>query len=297
MAVAFVLSGGGSLGAVQVGMLQALGAHGVRPDLLVGTSVGAVNAAWVAGHGMTGTSLRDLAAVWTSLRRRDVFDTDAVRAIQAVAGRVPSLCSGRGLRALVARHAGFDDLAETAVPLHVVATDLLSGEEVLLSSGDVSTAVLASSAIPGVFPPVLMDGRYLVDGGVADHTAVGRAVDLGASEIFVLPAGYPCALSEPPRSALGSAVHALTLLIEQRLIGEVARFAGAATIRVLPPLCPLGVSAHDFGHAAELVERARGATSDWLDTGGVDLPHQERFLSLHSHAVARREVVRPDAVS
>lgn len=295
MPIAFVLSGGGSLGAVQVGMLQALGARGVRPDLLVGTSVGAVNAAWVAGHGMTMSSLRDLATVWTSLRRRDVFDTDPVRAIQAVTGRAPSLCSGRGLRALVAANAGFEDLRDTGVPLHVVATDLLTGEEVLVSTGDVTTAVLASAAIPGVFPPVLMDGRYLVDGGVADHTALGRAVDLGATEIFVLPAGYPCALTSPPKSALGSAVHALTLLIEQRLIGEVARFAGAATIRVLPPLCPLRVSAHDFGHAAELVDRGRRTTSAWLDGGGDELPHQERFLSLHSHSRPTQQTVRTEA--
>lgn len=284
MTTAFVLSGGGSLGAVQVGMLQALGAHGVQPDLLIGTSVGAVNAAWVAGHGMSSTSLAGLARVWSRLHRRDVFDVDAVRAVLAVTGRTASLCSGRGLQSLVGAHAGISRLEEACVPVHLVATDLLGGEEVLLSSGEVVPAVLASAAIPGVFPPVEVDGRHLVDGGVAHHTAVSRAVDLGADDIYVLPAGYPCALPEPPSSALGIAVQALTLLIQQRLIGEVARFAGAATIRVLPPLCPLAISAADFSQGEHLVRRGRSATDTWLAAGGTDLPEQERFLGLHHHS-------------
>ena len=293
---AFVLSGGGSLGAVQVGMLQALGAHGVRPDLMIGTSVGAVNAAWVAGHGMSAASLAGLARIWSRLRRRDVFDVEAVRAVRALTARSPSLCSGRGLRNLLSTYAGVSRLDEASVPMHVVATDLLSGEEVLLSSGDLVAAVMASAAIPAVLPPVEIDGRHLVDGGVAHHTAVSQAVELGAQEIYVLPAGYPCALPSPPTSALGVAVHALTLLIEQRLIGEVARYAGAATIRVLPPLCPLAVSAADFGHGEHLVERGRLASLEWLATGGVDLPEQERFLGLHDHAADATGGRRRDAV-
>jgi NTE family protein len=283
MTTAFVLSGGGSLGAVPVGMLQALLARGVEPDLLVGTSAGAVNAAWVAGHGTSPGSLAELARLWAGLRRSDVFPFRPWRAVQAVAGRQSALCSDDGLRRLVHSHVGIQDLAEAVVPVHVVAADLLSGEEVLLSEGNVVDAVLASTAIPGVLPPVAVAGRQLVDGGVAHHTAVGQAVDLGATEVYVLPAGYPCALPGPPVSALGVAVHALTLLIEQRLIAEVGGYAGACRIRLLPPLCPLGVSAADFRHGAELVERGRRASEEWLDAGGVDLPRPERFLSLHRH--------------
>lgn len=286
MSTAFVLSGGGSLGAVQVGMLQALAERGIAPDLLVGTSAGAVNATWVGAHGMSAASLEALEGLWAGLRRQDVFPVSAGHALAAMVGRRSSLCSSDRLRALLAAHVGIGDFRESAVPLHLVATDLLSGEEVLVSEGDVVSAMLASAAIPGVFPPVPIDGRFLVDGGVAHHTAVSQAVDLGASEIYVLPAGYPCALPSAPRSALGVAVQALALLIEQRLIVEVARFAGAATIKVLPPLCPLTVSAADFSHAAVLVGRGHRATARWLDEGGVDLPAQERFLSLHQHRVA-----------
>jgi NTE family protein len=283
MSTAFVLSGGGSLGAVQVGMLQALGERGIAPDLLVGTSAGAVNAAWVAGHGMSAGSLAELARLWIGLRRQDVFPVNAGHALLAMLGRRSALSSNGNLHDVVSAHVGIGDLVEATVPLHLVATDLLSGEEVLLCAGDLVPAVLASAAIPGVFPPVTIAGRPLVDGGVADHTAVSQAVGLGATEIYVLPAGYPCALRRAPASALGVAVQALTLLIEQRLIVEVARYAGAATIKVLPPLCPLRVSAADFGHGADLVDRGRRATAARLDEGGVDLPHQERFLSLHQH--------------
>jgi NTE family protein len=285
MSTAFVLSGGGSLGAVQVGMLQALGERAVTPDLLVGTSVGAVNAAWVAANGMGEGSLTDLARLWAGLRRSDVFPLDVVRALLAMTGRRSALCSVGHLRDLVGSHLGIHDFREAAVPLHLVATDLLSGEEVLVSDGSIVDAVLASAAIPGVFPPVAVAGRHLVDGGVAHHTAVGQAVELGASEIYVLPAGYPCALACPPQSALGVAIQALTLLIEQRLIAEVARYGGAATVKVLPPLCPLRISAADFSHGAELVNRGRRASATWLDEGGVDLPQPERFLSLHHHPI------------
>lgn len=283
MTTAFVLSGGGSLGAVQVGMLQALGARGVRPDLLVGTSAGAVNAIWVAQHGMAPESLARLAALWVGLRRSDVFPVASRRALLAVAGRARSVFPDTGLRRLLDDHVPMSGLEDAAVPVHIVATDLLCGEEVLLSSGSPITAVLASCAIPGVLPPVEHHGRVLVDGGVAHHAAVSQAVELGATVLYVLPAGYPCALTTSPRSALGVAVQALTLLIEQRLIAEVSGHDPSVSVHVLPPLCPLAVSAADFGHARELIDRSEHASRAWLAEGMDVLPAQERFLSLHRH--------------
>ena len=284
MTTAFVLSGGGSLGAVQVGMLQALEEHGVRPDLLIGTSAGALNAAFVAGRGFNTESLDELAATWRGLKRQTVFPLDPLRTVRALSGSGQSLCSDRGLRRLIDAHLPYRRLEDAAIPVHIVTTNLLSGEEVLLSRGDAVSAILASSAIPGILPPVVRDGLTLVDGGVADNTAVSQAVSLGADEVYVLPAGFSCALEEAPGSALAIAVQALTLLIEQRLVIEVAHMADHATVKVLPPLCPLAISSVDFSRADELIKRSHRATVGWIDKGGPDLPAPSRFLSLHDHS-------------
>jgi NTE family protein len=142
---------------------------------------------------------------------------------------------------------------------------------------------MASAAIPGILPPVCRAGRVLVDGGLADHGEVLGSTAEAVDEIYVLPAGSACALPRAPSSALGVAAQALTLLIQQRLVSAVSRYTGRAKINVLPPLCPLSVPAVDFGHADELISRAHRATAHWLDTGGTDLPHPARFLSLHDH--------------
>src|SRR4051812_25465944 len=145
---AFVLSGGGSLGAVQVGMLQALAERGVTPDLVVGTSAGALNAVFVAAHGVGPAALDRLAETWTGLRRDDVFPVRAPQMLLALSGVRDALCTHHGLERLVREHVGFARLEDAALPVHLVATDLLSGEEVLMSDGDALSAVLASSAVP-----------------------------------------------------------------------------------------------------------------------------------------------------
>lgn len=294
MTTAFVLSGGGSLGAVQVGMLQALGERGVEPDLLVGTSAGAINAAFVGGHGMGRDALIELAGLWQSLRRRDLFALRPLHGVLAVAGMRPSLFSAEPLRRLVEANLGYRDLLDASIELHLVTTDLSSGREVMLSSGDAASAVVASAAIPGVFPPVGREGRVLIDGGIAEHAAIRHAIGCGADEVYLLPTGFPCALAAAPTTAVGVALQALTLLSQQQLIGEVARYAGPAKLKVLPPLCPLGVSAADFSHAGELIARAKTTTGSWLDTGGPDLPMPQRFLSMHDHERPSGIADRPD---
>ena len=295
MTTAFVLTGGGSLGAVQVGMLQALAERDIQPDLLVGTSCGALNAAWIAGHGTSSDSLTELAAVWTGLRRSDAFPVDARQVLRGLLGFSTAVATNRKLRQLIDSHAGIDDLAQAQVPTYFIAADLLSGRDVLISSGDLATGVLASTAIPGVLPQVEHAGGHLIDGALADHTGVAQAIDLGASVIYVLPSGAACALPRAPRSAVGVALHSLTLLIEQRLIHEVASLQAEASIKLLPPLCPLDVSAADFSHADELITRARQTSLRWIDSGGTELPHPEQFLAPHHHGPVRRapRVVRP----
>ena len=293
MTTAFVLSGGGSLGAVQVGMLRALAERHIAPDLLVGTSAGALNAVFVAAHGTSPASLDLLAATWVALRRDDVFPLRAPQMVLALAGARDALCADSGLERLVRRHVGFARLEDAPIPVHIVTTDLLTGEEVLLSEGDPVSAVLASSAIPAVLPPVRRDGRTLVDGGLADNAAISQAVALGADRVYVLPTGYACALPTPPTRPLAVAVQALSLLVQRRLVSDVALYADRVDLVVLPPLCPLRIAATDFRHAAELCRRAHASSAGWLDSGAAYRPRPERILCLHGHRP--RSTVRDSA--
>lgn len=191
--------------------------------------------------------------------------------------------SSDGLRHLISNLLPYRHLQDAPIPVHVVATNLLSGEEVLLSTDDAISAVLASTAIPGLLPAVHRDGLVLVDRGLANNAGISQAVALGAERIFVLPTGVACALTRPPASPFAAAMQALSFLTQQRLIHDVIAFAEHAELHVLPPLCPLGISSADFNHARELTDRSRRATSSWLDGGRDRLAHPERFLSLHQH--------------
>lgn len=266
--VAFVLAGGGSLGAVQVGMLEALTAAGVRPDLVVGTSVGAVNGAFVAG-GTEPADMADLKRIWLGIGRGDVFPVRPVRGLSALLTRGDALFSPEPLRRLVTRHLRYRRLEDAAVPVALVAADLVSGREVVLRSDDAVDAVLASSAIPGIFPPVTLGDLKLVDGGFVNHTPISTAVELGATTVYVLPTGLPCALARRPRGTLGVALQAVTNLLSHRLAHDIGDYGGSAELRVVPPPCPLSVSAADFGHTADLIHRAAETTEAWL---AADMP-------------------------
>jgi NTE family protein len=264
--VAFVLSGGGSLGAIQVGMLRALFEAGVKPDMVIGTSVGAVNAAWIGGW-PNGEGVERLAQIWKGLRRDDVFPLGWAAAA-GLLGRSNHLITNGGLRSILERHIPFERLEQAQVPVHVVASELKTGRAVVLSHGPAVPALLASCAIPGVFPPVTLGKRDLVDGGVANHTPIEAAVELGAQRIYVLPIGYPW-LHEEPTNALGMALQALARLVEQRLEAEIAIHRDVADITVIPALEPLAVSPADFGHTSELIERGYASARKLLTASGL----------------------------
>ena len=261
--VAFVLSGGSSLGSIQVGMLQGLFEAGIRPDFLVGTSVGAVNAAWIAGS-PDEAGVDPLKDIWLGLRRDDVFPLTWAAAT-GILGRSNHLVSNGAMRSLLEKHLPYRKLEQAHVPVHVVASELKSGNAVILSSGPAVPALLASCAIPGIFPPVMVGRRQLVDGGVANHTPINAAVRLGAKRIYVLPISYPW-LYEEPANALGMALQALARMVAQRLDAEVAAYQDAAEIIVIPPLAPLAVSPADFSHTAELIERGYESARKALET-------------------------------
>ena len=151
------------------------------------------------------------------------------------------------------------------------------------SLGAVQAGMLQALTDNGLLPAVHRDGLTLVDGGLANNAAISQAAALGAERVFVLAAGVACAIASPPASPYGHAMHSLTFLIQQQLIRDVIAYSGRIDLHVIPPLCPLAVSSADFGHARELIDRARVATADWLSSGRDRLPRQDRFLSLRGH--------------
>ena len=265
MTTAFVLSGGASHGAIQVGMLEALYERGIEPDVIVGTSAGAVNGAFIASRPQAVETARELGKVWTGLRRGQVFPVDPVTGALGFLGARNHLVPGSGLRQLVQAHMTVERLEQTALPLHVIATDVLRGEEVRLSKGPLIDAVMASAAIPGVLPAIDWDGRQLLDGGVTNNAPISHALDLGASEIYVLSAGTPCELDEPPRGALAMLVHATTLLVGRRLAQDVGSLPDDAEVAVLPPPCALNVQPTDFSKAELLIDQALEDARGFLD--------------------------------
>jgi NTE family protein len=258
---AFVLSGGASLGALQVGMLQALYERGVVPDLLVATSVGALNAAFVASRPQTVTTARELGRVWRNLQREDIFPVSMSALLGGFCGYRNHLVTDRGLRRLVRRHLEFGDIADAAVPLHLVVFDLAAGRELLLSEGSAVEAVVAAASMPGVFPPAKIADRCVIDGGVVNNTPISHAVDLGADRIFVLPTRERGGRRErPPQRALDTAMHGLGPLIEGRLQADMARYSRDVELVVLPAPNRAGVQPTNFDQADRLINEALIAT-------------------------------------
>ncbi|HTO06892.1 MAG TPA: patatin-like phospholipase family protein [Myxococcota bacterium] len=281
---AFVLAGGGSLGAVEVGMLQALVEAHVRPDLMVGSSAGAVNAAFFAGR-PDADGVHALRGIWASLRPRDVFPFSPVGGLLGALALRDHMVDSGPFERLLTRNMPYRNLEDAEIPVTVVAANVLNGREALLSKGKAVPAVLASAAIPGVFPPVKIDGTYYFDGSVASNTPISAALELGAERIVVLPTGYSCEMKSPPTSALAMALHGINVLVARQLVVDVERFMDHALIRVVPPLCPVNVHPFDFSAATELMSRAAKTTRAWLDRGGLDHTGIPFELPPHSHEV------------
>jgi NTE family protein len=248
-------------------MLRGLFEIGVRPDFLIGTSVGAVNAAWVAGRPHP-DAMAALSEIWLGLRRRHVFPLNPLTSAAGLMGRSNHFISNDGLRSLLEKHIPFRRLEAASVPVHVMVTEWKSGRAAILTAGPAVPALLASCAIPGLFPPVTIGRHDYVDGGVANHTPVTVAIELGATQIYVLPVGYPW-LNREPTNALGMALHALARIVEQKLDAEVEANKCAADIHMLPALDIADVSPADFSHTKDLIEWGYRSARRCLDGGAV----------------------------
>jgi NTE family protein len=274
---AFVFADGGSFGAIQVGMLHSLAAHGITADMVVGSSVGALNGAFYAGD-PTLKGVERLGEIWRGLKRQDVFPM-SWRTVMSFLWRRDFLISHDGIRKLIDDHIPYRNLEDAKVPVHIVTTDIISGDSIVLSEGSTSQAIVASTSIPGAFRPIRYKDYYLADGAISSNTPIQVAVQKGAKRLIILPTGHACAAQAPPVGAVANALHALTLLIARQLVSELESLDPDIEYFVVPPLCPLVGSPYDFSRTADHIERAIQTTNAWLAQHGLQegkIPHEMR---------------------
>jgi NTE family protein len=216
---AFVLAGGGSRGAGQVGMLKALTERGIRPDIVYGSSVGAVNASgFVANPTLAG--LDRMARIWQELTSADVFPHGRVPAPWRFFQQREAVHPNDGLKHIIENGAGIETFEQALIPLEVVATSLTDGRAKWFTKGSLTEAVLASSALPSLLPPVHMDGEVLIDGGVVDNVPISRAIDAGCNRIFVLLCGPLHYTPSPPKRPIEMVLTAFFIAVHTRFARE-----------------------------------------------------------------------------
>jgi len=284
--VAFVFSGGGPLGALQVGAVKALVERDILPDLVVGTSVGAINASHLAFDPSV-IGVRRLEESWDRLAENDLFPGSGFMATWSrMLRRGDRIFDNSGLREIIERGLGPEASFEDAqIPLGIVTTELLTGQEHVFTSGPILEPLLASTAMPGALPPVTIDGRRYIDGGVVNNVPIAPALELGASTIYVLNATAHTQDPRPLNRPMDYLMHAFSLARAQRLIVE-RRFAATERAEiVMLPIVPLDffVPFTSFKHTRLLIERSYEATSRFLDSAPQkSQPAQERTFLLEA---------------
>lgn len=291
---AFVLSGGAAMGALQVGMLRALIERRILPDMIMGCSVGALNGVVLAG-GPTLATVGRMQDVWMDLIDRAIVPTGLLPSSVQLVRKGESISSNEGLRELldeVVPAATFDGLE---VPFECVATNIDDAAEHWFSSGELVPAVLASASIPAVFPAVEIDGVRYLDGAIVDDVPVQRAVEAGATRIFVLQVGAVDRPRPDQRRPIDVAMLAYWIARRHRLLEDLSRIPDDVEVIILPHGDPNPVRYNDLSSSARLMDVAYRASSDHLDAridGRIPPsfgPVREHFLTDPSTAASADE--------
>jgi NTE family protein len=269
--VAFVLGGGGVLGATQVGMLRALLEHGIRPDLVLGTSVGALNGAMLAADPSL-DMVAGLTRLWRELSESEVFSGSVFGRAKTLIRHGTHLHSAEPLRQLAADHLPVRTIEELRVPFQCVAASIERATAHWFTAGLITDAVLASCAVPGLLPPVVIEGEHFLDGGLVHSIPVGRAVALGARTIYVLHVGRVEQPLRAPRFPWEVGLVAFEIARRHRFVEEMATLTGDVTVHVLPsgdPDTPLVTMRYrDASRVADRIERGYAASAAYLERSG-----------------------------
>ena len=269
--IAFVLSGAGSRGPLQVGALQALLEAEIKPDFVVGTSAGAVNASYVASRGLTGEALTTMHAQWKRVKFDAVYPGGLLGAAWRLIRNSQSLYPNDGLRKLIESGLpkGVTTFQNLQLPLYVTAVDIVSGKLFLFGEdprAPIVDAVLASSSIPGIHPPVEYHDLQLVDGGVLANVAASVAMNKGALQIYALNAGHAGEKAKEIKGVVDVLNWTITTMMAQSLMEDIARAEAETTIDlhhiVLRPSKPVPFG--DFSRADELALNGYETTKAYL---------------------------------
>ncbi len=261
---AFVLAGGGSRGAVQVGMLEELIRRDIRADRVFGASVGAINGASYAGH-PTLENIGRMAAIWRDVKGTDIFPRGAFDGPWAFFQKRPAVHANTGLRAIIEAGIDYENLEDATIPIEVVTTSLTDGRERWIGHGPAVEAILASSAIPSIFPPVSIDGDVLVDGGVVNNVPISRALSAGCDRIYVLLCGPLHFHPPPPRRPAEAALTAFFVAVHARFVRELALLPPGVEVVVFSGGGEPSGQYRDFSATASLIEEGRAEVADVLD--------------------------------
>ena len=267
---AFVLGGGGVLGACEVGMLQALVDEGVRPDLVVGTSIGALNGAFVAADPSAGGVAR-LAQLWQDMTEGGLLSGSLIQRAGTLARTRTHLHAYPPLRDLLRAALPVQRIEDLAVPFQCVAASVERAAEHWFRTGPLAEAVLASCAVPGLFAPVRIDGEHFLDGGLVHSIPVGRAVALGATTIYVLQVGRVEQPLRPARRPWEVGLVAFEIARRHRYASDMAAVPDGVLVHVLPTGEPVpryderaALRYRDFSAVGRRVEGARAASAAYL---------------------------------
>jgi NTE family protein len=263
--IAFVLAGGGALGAAHVGTLRALLEHGISPDFVVGTSVGALNGAALAQE-PTLSGLDRLQDGWLRAGREIVDRDRRIVEIVHLASKRPSLYDSTSLRQIVSGMINILDLRDARIPVGVVATAVDASPERCYWSGPAVDLLMASCAIPAIFPPVTVDGITLIDGGVSNNIPLSHAVRYGATTIFVLLCGPRLAAPEEFGSRpFDHLLAAFALSRQSRVARDFEEAPAHVTVAVLPAPAIGKLFYTDLSRSGELIDQAYQLSSKVLD--------------------------------
>lgn len=268
---AFVLGGGGKWGAVEVGMLQALDEAGIEPDLVLGTSIGAFNGSVVASTpGAVG--VERLTALWEEISDSDLLRGDFLHRVKSIATLQPAIQGSGEIRELLESvHGSGAQIDDLKLPFQCVAAQIETATEHWFDTGPLVEALLASSAIPAIFPPVEIAGKHYYDGGLVNSVPLTRAVDLGATRIFVLQVGRIESELRPPNRLYEAALISFEIARRHRFTTTMSNLPEGVEVHLLPSGNPIDfddrrqIRWNKLGETGALSETGYRASADYLE--------------------------------